>query len=139
MGLDDFILLVRDLRLGLKDAEVRHLFSHLAEDVAVQSSLLPLSVDEVEGEDEDEDADRDQRASSRSRSDSGEASSRPWASDESHRSASGDDAAAPFAPFVAPAVNVEQFLVRRSRRRLRSFVRCMWFDVVGCCVVRRGV
>ena len=52
MGVKDFGTLVRDLRLGLRDSEVRHLFGHLAEDVAVLNKL-PSTAEGDEHSDDD--------------------------------------------------------------------------------------
>mmetsp|Transcript_19485 Transcript_19485/g.67574 ORF Transcript_19485/g.67574 Transcript_19485/m.67574 type:complete len:584 (+) Transcript_19485:122-1873(+) len=88
MGLEAFAELVSELKLGLVDWEVRHLFGHLAEDVAVHAHHL--TIDEASDEDEE---DASPRAEAPARANSGDR----------------DDA--------APAVNVEQFLAGIRRHR----------------------
>mmetsp|Transcript_8217 Transcript_8217/g.24620 ORF Transcript_8217/g.24620 Transcript_8217/m.24620 type:complete len:232 (+) Transcript_8217:436-1131(+) len=108
MGIEAFAELVRDLRLGLRDAEVRGLFSHLAEDVAVQCSLLS-SVDEGSETDED-------RPSAKRRPSARGAELLARASNASRGEAT-------FEPYESPLINVEQFLAGIRRHRfLRRIV-----------------
>ena len=42
MGFSDFGRLVADLKLGLREGEVKHLFLHLAEDASINSTALQI-------------------------------------------------------------------------------------------------
>jgi len=48
MGFADFGQLVADLRLGLREAEVKHLFLHLAEDATINKTALQTCDDETQ-------------------------------------------------------------------------------------------
>ena len=47
MGFNDFGRLVADLKLGLREGEVKHLFLHLAEDASINSTALQICEDDA--------------------------------------------------------------------------------------------
>ena len=47
MGFSDFGRLVADLKLGLREGEVKHLFLHLAEDASINSTALQICEDDA--------------------------------------------------------------------------------------------
>ncbi len=47
MGFTDFGRLVADLKLGLREGEVKHLFLHLAEDASINSTALQICEDDA--------------------------------------------------------------------------------------------
>ena len=106
MDIEAFGDLVRDLRLGLSDGDVRHLFGHLAEDVTVRWSNL-FGVEESHLEEGD----------GHTSSDESDAEEEEAARALRARRPSLEESRPAFTPYVPPTINVDQFLAGLRRHR----------------------